>query len=225
MLVDRILFHDAEALLLDKPAGLPVDTPRDGGPSVQRALDSLRFGFARPPGIVHRLDRDTSGILLLARNPRAHRRFAAAFDQRLVSKHYLAVLDGVPADVEGTVDLPLAKVSTREEGWRIVADPKGKPASTHWRRLGEADGRALVLLTPATGRTHQLRVHMASGLGLPIAGDPVYGRRGETMLLHAWRLSVPREGKSPVEGEAAPPVAFDPWRHLLGDATTAFRSP
>lgn len=212
MLADHILFHDAEALLLDKPAGLPVDTPRDRSPSVETALETLRFGFARPPSIVHRLDRDTSGILLLARNPRAHRRFAEAFDQRRVFKAYLAVLDGVPAEAYGVVDLPLAKVSTREAGWRIVADPAGKPASTRWRVLGEADGRALVLLEPETGRTHQLRVHMASGLGLPIAGDPVYGGRGAAMLLHAWRLSVPREGKPAVAGEAVPPAAFDRWR-------------
>lgn len=219
MLADRILFHDAEALLLDKPAGLPVDTPRDGGPSIEKALVSLRFGFARPPSIVHRLDRDTSGILLLARNPRAHRRFAAAFDQRLVSKAYLAVLDGVPAAAAGVIDLPLAKVSTREDGWRIVADPDGKPAQTGWRVLGEAEGRALVLLEPETGRTHQLRVHMASGLGLPIQGDPVYGGRGGAMMLHAWRLSVPREGKPAVTGEAPLPAAFERWRaDLAGGA-------
>ncbi len=214
MLVDRILFHDAEALLLDKPAGLPVDRPRDGGPSVESALVSLRFGFARVPGIVHRLDRDTSGILLLARNPRAHRRFAAAFDRRLVSKAYLAVLGGVPVEMQGTIDMPLAKVSTREDGWRIVPDPDGKAARTCWRMLGQADGRALVLLEPKTGRTHQLRVHMASGLGLPIVDDPVYGKPGGGMLLHAWRLSVPREGKPPVAGEAPPPPAFDRWRNL-----------
>ena len=215
MLADRILFHDAEALLLDKPAGLPVDRPRDDGPSVERALGMLRFGFTRSPSIVHRLDRDTSGVLLLARNPRAHRRFAEAFDRRRVSKAYLAVLDGVPEFVEGVIDLSLAKVSTREAGWRIVADPGGKPARTPWRLLGAAEGRALVLLQPETGRTHQLRVHVASGLGLPIMGDPMYGVRGAAMLLHAWRLSVPREGKAAVAGEAVPPPAFDRWREFM----------
>lgn len=219
MIEDRILFHDAEALLLDKPAGLPVDAPRDGGPSVESALHALRFGFARPPSIVHRLDRDTSGILLLARNPRAHRRFAEAFDQRRVAKRYLAVVDGVPAIARGVIDMALAKVSTREAGWRIVPDAKGKPARTGWETLGIVDGRAVLLLVPETGRTHQLRVHMASGLGLPIAGDPVYGARAGAMLLHAWRLSVPRDGKPPVEGEAVPPATFDPWRGLL-DALT-----
>lgn len=215
MLEDRILFHDAEALLLDKPAGLAVDRPRDGARSVEDALDSLRFGFMRAPTIVHRLDRDTSGVLLLARNPKAHRRFAETFDQRLTEKRYLAVLDGVPQAERGTIDLPLAKMSTRDDGWRMVADPKGKPARTQWRRLGEADGKALVLLQPETGRTHQLRVHMATGLGLPIIGDPRYGSGGAGMLLHAWRLSVPRTGKPPVAGEASPPPSFDRWRPLI----------
>jgi tRNA pseudouridine32 synthase / 23S rRNA pseudouridine746 synthase len=215
VLADRILFIDAEALVVNKPAGLAVDRPRDNAPSVAAAVDSLRFGFARPPGLVHRLDRDTSGALLLARNPRAHRRFAAAFDQGLVEKRYLAVLDGVPDAKRGTVDLPLAKVSTREAGWRVVADPRGKPARTGWQVLGEADGRALVRLQPESGRTHQLRVHMSAGLGLPIAGDPVYGRVGGAMLLHAWRLRVPREGKPPVEGEAPLPSHFDRWRALV----------
>lgn len=222
MLADRILFIDAEVMLLDKPAGLPVDRPRDGGKSVEDALDTLRFGFARPPGIVHRLDRDTSGVLLLARHPRAHRRLAAAFDQGLVRKIYLAVLDGVPAGEGGTVDLPLLKVSTREAGWRMIADRRGKPARTAWRRLGECEGRALVLFEPETGRTHQLRIHAAEGLGVPIAGDPVYGRAsGGRMMLHAWRLSVPRPPKPPIAGEAPLPAAFAPWRAFTDELADA----
>jgi tRNA pseudouridine32 synthase/23S rRNA pseudouridine746 synthase len=216
MLADRILFIDAEAIVLDKPAGLPVDRPRDGAYSLEDALESLRFGFQRAPLAVHRLDRDTSGCLLLARNPKAHKRFAAAFEAGLVRKVYVAVLDGMPDGEAGRIAIPLAKRSTREEGWRMVPDAQGKSAVTEWRLLGAADGRALVEFRPETGRTHQLRVHAAEGLGVPIAGDPVYGRGGEAMLLHASRLTLPRDPKPAIEAEAPLPASFARWADHAG---------
>lgn len=208
MLSDRVIFIDAEAIILDKPAGLPVTQVRDGSLSVENHLDSLRFGFQRQPSVVHRLDRDTSGCLLLARNPKAHRRFAAAFEAGLVEKLYWAVVAGVPDGREGVIDLALAKVSTREAGWRIVPDPKGKPARTRWRLVAVGAGSALIAFAPETGRTHQIRVHAAQGLGLPIVGDPVYGTAGRAMLLHARSLVVPRPGKEAVAALAAPPPSF-----------------
>lgn len=208
ILADRILFIDAEAMVVDKPAGLAVDAPRDGALSLENFLDSLRFGFTRWPSAVHRLDRDTSGCLLLARNPRAHKRFAAAFEAGTVAKLYLAVLDGVPDAAEGRIELALAKVSSKERGWRIVPDAKGKAAVTHWRRLAVREGRALVAFRPETGRTHQIRVHAASGLGLPIAGDPHYGRPAAAMLLHARALSVPRDPKPAIAAMAPLPPSF-----------------
>ena len=207
-LKDRVLFIDAEALVIDKPAGLAVHP----GPSTRRSLEDhladLRFGFARPPSPVHRLDRDTSGCLLLARNDRAHRRFAHAFEEGRVEKSYVAVLDGVPSAREGRIDMPLAKISSREQGWRMVPDPRGKPAVTEWQLIVETGGRALVAFEPATGRTHQLRVHAALGLGLPISGDPVYGAGQGPMLLHALTLRVPREGKAVIETRAPLPASF-----------------
>lgn len=210
MLDEHILFIDGEAIVIDKPAGLPVDRPRDGTVSLENHLQSLSFGFKRWPTAVHRLDRDTSGCLLLARNPKAHRRFSQAFEQGTVEKTYLAILAGVPASEEGVVDLPLAKVSTREEGWRMVGDPKGKPATTAWRVVAIVKGRALVEFRPATGRTHQIRVHAATGIGLPILGDPVYGggEAGRMTMLHAAGLIVPREGKSAIEAKAPLPPSF-----------------
>jgi len=141
---DRVLFIDGEALVIDKPAGLPVDRPRDGSLSLENHLESLKFGFKRWPVPVHRLDRDTSGCLLLSRNPKAHARFQQAFEQGAVEKRYLAVLAGVPDAEEGEIALALAKVSTREAGWRIVPDPAGKAARTAWRVLDAKDGRSLV---------------------------------------------------------------------------------
>lgn len=208
LLSERVLFLDGEALVIDKPSGLPVDPPRDGSLSLANHLDSLKFGFQRWPKAVHRLDRDTSGCLLLARNPKAHARFTQAFEQGLVEKTYLAVLDGVPEGESGTIDFPLGKVSTREEGWRMVNDPQGKRAVTHWRLLRSDAGRALVEFKPETGRTHQIRVHAATGLGVPIVGDAVYGRGGDAMLLHAAALRLTREGKNAVEATAPLPDSF-----------------
>lgn len=208
LLSDRVLFLDGEALVLDKPAGMPVDAPRDGSLSVENHLGSLTFGFQRWPLPVHRLDRDTSGCLLLARNPKAHKRFAAAFEAGTVAKSYLAVLAGIPSDADGVIDLPLGKTSSAERGWRMVPDPAGKRAITHWRILATAQHRALIEFRPETGRTHQLRVHAASGIGIPISGDPVYGDGRGPMLLHASRLNLPRDGKPPIEAEAPLPDSF-----------------
>lgn len=208
MLADHILFIDAEAIVIDKPAGLPVDPPRDGSLSLENHLASLTFGFKRWPQAVHRLDRDTSGCLLLSRNPKAHKRFQQAFEAGEVDKAYLAVVEGVPPEEEGVVDLPLIKISSREAGWRMTGDPKGKAARTRWRTLDQKHGRALVLFQPETGRTHQIRVHAAEGLRTPIVGDPIYGSAGEAMLLHAWRLVIARQGKGPVTAEAPLPERF-----------------
>lgn len=209
MLSDNVLFIDAEAIVIDKPAGLPVDAPRDGGLSLDNHLQSLTFGFQRWPQAVHRLDRDTSGCLLLSRNPKAHRRFQQTFEAGLVSKRYLAVLDGVPEGEGGVIDLALAKQSSREAGWRMIVAPNGKPSRTHWALLAVRGGQALVEFRPETGRTHQIRVHAAEGLGAPVAGDPVYGRAGAGgMMLHAAALSVPRGEKPPVAATAPLPARF-----------------
>ena len=205
---DRILFVDGEAMVLDKPAGLAVHPGSRTPESLEDYLHQLRLGFQRVPLPVHRLDRDTSGCLLLARNPKAHKRFSAAFEEGTVKKLYLAVTMGVPEADEGTIDLPLAKVSSREAGWRIVGDPRGKQARTGWRLIAREPGRALIAFRPETGRTHQIRVHAASGLGLPIAGDPVYGGGAGAMLLHAAELIVPRANKPPVRAAAPLPASF-----------------
>jgi tRNA pseudouridine32 synthase/23S rRNA pseudouridine746 synthase len=146
---------------------------------------------------------------LLSRNPKAHARYGQAFERGEVEKLYLAVLAGVPDQEAGTIDLALAKFSNPTTGWRMRGDLRGKPAQTTWQVLRVEDGRALVEFRPATGRTHQIRVHAAEGLGCPVVGDPVYGRADPAgMLLHARRLSVPRAGKAAIEAEAPMPERF-----------------
>jgi tRNA pseudouridine32 synthase/23S rRNA pseudouridine746 synthase len=205
-----ILFEDGEALVIDKPGGLPVERPRAGGASLEDHLYELKLGFQRPPVPVHRLDTDTSGCLLLARNPKALKRFARAFEERQVGKRYLGVLAGVPQQSQGAVELALAKISSAEKGWRMIPAKKGKPSVTHWRVLAEAGGHALVEFRPETGRTHQIRVHAASGIGVPLLGDPVYGdgKTAARTMLHAADLGVPREGKPPIVATAPLPGDF-----------------
>lgn len=213
-LSERVIFIDGEALVIDKPAGLAVDTPRAGGDSVTKRLDELKFGFHRPPMPVHRLDRDTSGCLLLARNPKARVRLGASFEAGEVEKVYVAVVEG-ELDGEGAIDLPLAKISSLEQGWRMIVDDSGKSAATHWRALASRDGRTLVEFRPRTGRTHQIRAHSLYGLGAAIVGDPVYGGGGEPLLLHATYLVVPRTSKAAIAAASPLPERFGRWRDEL----------
>jgi tRNA pseudouridine32 synthase/23S rRNA pseudouridine746 synthase len=211
-LSDRILFIDAEAIVIDKPAGLPVDAPRRGGDAIASRLDELRCGFKREPTPMHRLDQDTSGCLLFARSPKARAELQQAFEGRTVEKVYLAVVGTEVAANEGVIDLPLAKHSSAEAGWRMVADPNGQSAVTRWRRIGVRDGRTLLELRPVTGRTHQIRAHAREAFGSGIVGDRVYGIPGGPMLLHASRLVVPRPKKPAIDVTAPLPDHFGDWR-------------
>ena len=216
-----ILYEDGEALVIDKPAGLPVDRPKRGGPCLADHLEELKLGFLRRPVAVHRLDTDTSGCLLLARNPKALKRFNRAFEERLVAKTYLAILDCALEEDSGTIELALSKISSAEKGWRMIAARKGKNAISHWERIetiGEEAGarqRSLLRFRPETGRTHQLRVHALQGLGTALLGDPVYGPvRGQNKgaprtMLHAESLRIARPGKSDITAYAPFPADFE----------------
>lgn len=213
MLSDRILFIDGEALVLDKPAGLPVDAPRRGGDSIAARLDELKCGFKREPTAMHRLDTDTSGCLLFARNAKARAAFQQAFETRAVEKYYLAVIAGEVADEQGVIDVPLVKTSSAEAGWRMIAADHGLTATTHWRQLQVRDGSTLIEFRPLTGRTHQIRAHAREAFGTGIRGDRVYGIPGGPMLLHASRLVVPRVDKETIDVTAPLPDYFGEWRN------------
>jgi tRNA pseudouridine32 synthase / 23S rRNA pseudouridine746 synthase len=212
LLSDRILFIEAEAIVLDKPAGLPVDAPRRGGDSIAARLGELKCGFKRPPTPMHRLDTDTSGCLLFARTVKARALLQQLFETRAVEKYYLAVVASEIAGDEGVIDIPLAKQSSAEAGWKMVADDHGLEATTRWRRLAVRDGTTLVEFQPLTGRTHQIRAHAREAFGRGIIGDRVYGIPGGPMLLHASRLVVPRPGKTIIDVTAPLPDSFAEWR-------------
>jgi tRNA pseudouridine32 synthase / 23S rRNA pseudouridine746 synthase len=208
-----ILFEDGEALVINKPGGLPLDRPRAGGACLEDFLEQLKLGFQRAPQAVHRLDRDTSGCLLLARNPKALKRFSAAFEARQVDKRYLGIVAGPVEGEAGTIELSLAKISSEKDGWRMIAAKKGKPAITHWRVLERIGALTLVEFRPETGRTHQIRVHAAHAFGHALLGDPVYGAGTDNggarrTMLHAAGLTLTRAGKPPIHAEAAMPADF-----------------
>lgn len=212
MLSDHIIFIDGDALVIDKPAGLPVDQPKRGGDCIVARLDELKCAFKRPPTPMHRLDQDTSGCLLFARNPKARAMLQQAFEGRAVEKFYLAIIGCEIGEDEGVIDSALAKKSSELAGWRMVADPAGQSALTRWRKVRAEDGRTLVEFRPLTGRTHQIRAHAREAFGCGIVGDRVYGIPGGPMLLHASRLVVPREGRETIDVSAPLPDHFADWR-------------
>ena len=207
-IVNRLLYRDALMLVIDKPAGLPVHPGPKGGETLFHHLDALRFGLPRRPEAAHRLDKDTSGCLVLGRHPKAIARLNELFRKNEVDKVYWAVVEGGPHDDEGEIDLPLAPKSP-DRGWWMKVDPKGQPSLTKWRVLGRAEGLSLLELRPITGRTHQLRVHCAA-MNFPILGDPIYGTaprfHGPGLHLHARSITVPLyPKKDPIRVEAPVP--------------------
>jgi tRNA pseudouridine32 synthase / 23S rRNA pseudouridine746 synthase len=217
-------------LVVDKPAGLPVHRGPKGGGSLEDYFDALRFGLPRPPALAHRLDKDTSGCLVLGRHRKALAHLGLLFKHGKIGKTYWAVVEGGPDAPEGTIDLPLGRLNA-ERGWWMKPDPHGLPSVTTWKVLGrspphagssgaaaadaqpanEEHGRPLtwLALTPVTGRTHQLRVHCAAS-GWPIVGDNIYGTAprftGPPQMLHAREIVVPvSKNKPPVRVTAPAP--------------------
>jgi 23S rRNA pseudouridine1911/1915/1917 synthase len=181
-----IVFEDEYLLVVDKPAGLVVH-PAAGnldGTLVNALLHhcggSLSgIGGVARPGIVHRIDKDTSGLLAVAKTDVAHEGLAKQFAAHSIDRRYLAIVSGIPKASAGKVDAPLARSATNRKKIAIVREGRGKRAVTHWKRLNILRDSALVECRLETGRTHQVRVHMAS-IGHPLLGDPVYGGSGKT---------------------------------------------
>jgi 23S rRNA pseudouridine1911/1915/1917 synthase len=182
----KVVFEDEHLLVVDKPAGLVVH-PAAGnldGTLVNALLHHCAgnlsgIGGVARPGIVHRIDKDTSGLLVVAKTDVAHEGLAKQFAAHSIDRRYLALVSGVPKASHGTVDAPLARSATNRKKIAIVEGQRGKRAVTHWKRLEVRRDAALVECRLETGRTHQVRVHMAS-IGHPLLGDPVYGGSRKT---------------------------------------------
>jgi tRNA pseudouridine32 synthase/23S rRNA pseudouridine746 synthase len=202
----RVLHRDGLMLVIDKPAGIPVHRGPKGGANLEAAFDALRFGLPRPPVLAHRLDRDTSGCLVLGRHRKATASLGLLFKHSKISKTYWAVVEGGPTEAEGEIDIPLGRLNA-ERGWWQKPDPNGLPSLTRWKLLGRGSGLSWLALEPVTGRTHQLRVHCAA-MGWPIVGDNIYGngpRVGEPSLhLHAREIVVPLSKNKPPVRVTAP---------------------
>lgn len=208
-----ILYEDEDVLVLDKPIG--VLTHSKGALNDEFTVAD----FARPrtsfqaetnrPGIIHRLDRDTSGVIIIAKNAEVAGFLQKQFSQRTVKKTYLAVVKGEPKERTAVIDAPIARNPKAPSTFRVYA--KGKSAVTAYEVVGENGSQSLVILRPSTGRTHQLRVHM-SFIGTPIVGDRIYGKAGERLMLHAYKLEVTLPGGRRTTFESKIPTQFtDPF--------------
>lgn len=204
----RLLYRDGLMLVVDKPAGLPVHRGPKGGDAFEDYFDALRFGLPRSPALAHRLDRDTTGCLVLGRHRKALALLGKLFKQGKVGKCYWAVVEGGPGADEGRIDIPLAK-RDESRGWWMKADSHGLPSASTWKVMGRGARLTWLALEPLTGRTHQLRVHCAE-MGWPIVGDNIYGTAsragGPALHLHSREVTVPIfKNKPPVKVTAPVP--------------------
>jgi tRNA pseudouridine32 synthase/23S rRNA pseudouridine746 synthase len=207
-MVARLLYRDGLMLVIDKPAGVAVHRGPKGGASLEDSFDALRFGLPRSPSLAHRLDRDTSGCLVLGRHRKALAELGRLFKAGRIDKTYWAVVEGGPDADQGRIEIPLGRLD-ESRGWWMKPDPQGQPAVTTWRVLGRGAGMTWLALEPVTGRTHQLRVHSAES-GWPIVGDNIYGtapRTGGPILhLHAREIVVPLyKNRAPIRVTAPVP--------------------
>ncbi|MEM0898077.1 MAG: RluA family pseudouridine synthase [Verrucomicrobiota bacterium] len=218
-----ILFEDDHLLVLHKAHGMVVHPAagNEEGTLVNALLHHCAglstIGGVERPGIVHRLDKDTSGCMVVAKTDNAHRALTAQFAGREVTKIYFAIVEGRPARDHAMVENHIGRNPRERQKMAVVLPPAGKEAVTEYFVRRSADGASLVECHLYTGRTHQIRVHM-KGMGHPILGDPIYARPAKQpvsasrLLLHAWKLGFnhPETGE-PLEFTAEPPAEFAPW--------------
>jgi 23S rRNA pseudouridine955/2504/2580 synthase len=221
LLKRNIIYKDPHVIILNKPAGLAVQGGSKITESVDSLLDYLKFDSKERPKLVHRLDKDTSGALMLARTTKAAQTLTSLFKNKNLQKEYLAVVVGVPPKTSGKIDVPIAKSEGKNE--KVRASESGQKAISEYSVLDTvADMASLVKLLPITGRTHQLRVHMEI-LGTPILGDGKYGGQGafiegmsKQLHLHAWKISFPDERGRIITVKAELPIHLRKTMNALG---------
>jgi tRNA pseudouridine32 synthase/23S rRNA pseudouridine746 synthase len=227
----RLLYRDGLMLIINKPAGLAVHKGPDnrkGGASIEDYFDVLRFGLPRMPALAHRLDKETSGCLVLGRHRKALADLNLLFRNGKVGKTYWAVVEGGPDADQGLIDMPLGRLDDTR-GWWMKHDPAGLPSQTTWTVMGRTNGLTWLALEPLTGRTHQLRVHCSES-GFPILGDNIYGsapRHAPGMHLHAREIVVPLyRNKPPIKVTAPAPAHMKErlrdcgWTEAMDSAAT-----
>jgi 23S rRNA pseudouridine1911/1915/1917 synthase len=212
----EVIFENSDLIIVSKPAGMVVHPSpgHDSGTLVHAALghspDIMSIGGEERPGIVHRLDKETSGLIVIAKNEQSHRWLQDQFKSRTVEKIYLALVDGKPPTPTGRVEAPIGRNTTHRKLMAVVPLEKGREAVSEYRTLESFPAHTLLEVHPLTGRTHQIRVHMAF-LGCPVAGDTVYGKHKPTVeldrhFLHAYKLKITLPGeKTPKLFEAKLP--------------------
>ena len=219
-----VLFEDEHIIVINKPEGLVVH-PAAGNPD-GTLVNALLFhcknlsgiGGELRPGIVHRLDKETSGCLVAAKHDLAHTRLTEAFSQRDLTKIYLAAVNGSPSASSGRIENRIGRHPVDRKRMAIVTSEAGKEAVTEWDRVAVHKGCALIRCRLLTGRTHQIRVHMKDGLGCPILGDTIYAQpqrqliQMPRLMLHAWKLEFYHPiTKVELKFESPIPEPFSPW--------------
>lgn len=219
-----IVYEDADLIVINKPAGMVVH-PAPGHASqtlvnavLAHAPDLQPVGGEIRPGIIHRLDRDTSGLIVVAKNEPALRHVQDQFSRRTVEKRYLALVDGKPPAREGRIEAAVGRDPRHRQRMAVVAEERGRPAATIYHVREAFERHTLLELRPETGRTHQLRVHLAF-LGCPIVGDRIYGRRTPSLdvvrqMLHAWILEFRLPGDGDGERSFEAPIPPDLLRAI-----------
>jgi len=229
LLRDLVVYQDEHAIVLNKPPGLAVQGGSGTTRHIDGLLDGLRFGHAERPRLVHRLDKDTSGVLLIARSAAAAAFFTRAFRDRTTRKIYWAIVAGLPSPRRGRIDLALVKGGAQGRE-RVRADDEGKDAATYYTVVDAAGDKASWLaLLPLTGRSHQLRAHCAA-IGTPILGDGKYGGSAahlpgnaatHRLHLHARRLEIPHPAGFTLKVTAPLPPHMKRMWDFLGFAADA----
>ena len=214
-IIDSVIYIDPHVLVINKPAGLAVQGGNGIDVSVDDLSQELKFDAKDKPKLVHRIDKETSGVLIMARNIKSAQEMATAFQEREVSKKYLAILQGVPKPVRGTIDAPLAKMDDGAGFENMGVSDKGMEAITKYKVIAHNQDISLVEFEPVTGRKHQIRAH-AAHIGCPIIGDKKYNRRmsewpkfRNMLCLHASSIDVEVFGEK-IKVEAPIPDHFRP---------------
>jgi tRNA pseudouridine32 synthase/23S rRNA pseudouridine746 synthase len=187
-ILECVIYKDENIIVLNKPSGIPVHYGKGGGVNLEQFFGLLRFDFPERPRLAHRLDKDTSGCLILGRTKEIMPKLGKMFENGRVKKTYIAKIEGQPKLSSGIISLPLGKKTNDPRNWHMEVRDDGDEAITHYKMLESG----LIELKPQTGRTHQLRVHMKA-IGCPIVGDKIYGSgvEGSQLMLHAAALEIP----------------------------------